>query len=212
MKAMLTKISETLQKGDLASVVALVKQGVDEGLTAAEILDGLLQGMSVIGEKFKNNEVFIPEVLVAARAMNEGLNVIKPLLEDDGVEPVGKVIIGTVKGDLHDIGKNIVKMMLVGAGFEVVDLGVDVTEEKFLDAVKEHKPDVLAMSALLTTTMPNMEKVIKALDEKGLRDQVKVMIGGAPLTEEFANKIGADAYTNDAVSAAKVAKEYALSC
>ncbi|GMQ63498.1 corrinoid protein [Vallitalea maricola] len=210
MNELLQNMSEKLQKGKMPEVVALTEQAVSEGLDPSDILNGLLDGMGVIGEKFKRNEVFVPEVLIAARAMNAGLDVIKPLLEEQGVEPVGKVIIGTVKGDLHDIGKNLVRMMMVGAGLEVIDLGVDVSPEKYIAAVEENNPDIIAMSALLTTTMPNMKAVIDALEEKGLRDKVKVMIGGAPVTDNFAQEIGADRYTVDAASAAEVAKELIL--
>jgi len=149
----------------MPEVVELTKQAIDEGFSASEILDALLSGMGVIGEKFKNNEIFVPEVLVAARAMNGGLEVLAPLLEQQGVQPVGKVIIGTVKGDLHDIGKNLVRMMMVGAGLEVIDLGVDVSPEKFVEAIKENEPQIVAMSALLTTTMTNMKTIIKAIEE-----------------------------------------------
>ncbi|GKX27970.1 corrinoid methyltransferase [Vallitalea longa] len=210
MNELLQNISENLQKGKMPEVVSLTKQAVSEGLDPSEILNGLLDGMGVIGEKFKKNEVFVPEVLIAARAMNGGLDVIKPLLEEQGVDPVGKVIIGTVKGDLHDIGKNLVRMMMVGAGLDVIDLGVDVSPEKYIAAVEENNPDIVAMSALLTTTMPNMKLVIDALEEKGLRDKVKVMIGGAPVTDNYAQEIGADRYTSDAATAAEVAKELIL--
>lgn len=211
MNELLQTISEKLQQGNMPEVVTLTKQAVSDGLQPSDILDGLLSGMGIIGEKFKNNEVFVPEVLIAARAMNAGLDVIKPLLEEQGVEPIGKVIIGTVKGDLHDIGKNLVRMMMVGAGLEVIDLGVDVSPEKYIAAVEENNPDIIAMSALLTTTMPNMKLVIEALEEKGLRDKIKVMIGGAPVTDDYAAEIGADRYTVDAASAAEVAKELVLS-
>ncbi len=204
---LLTDISEMLQKGKINDVKALTQQAIDQGLEASVILDSLLDGMGNIGMKFKNNEVFVPEVLIAARAMNGGLQLLAPLLEAEGVEPVGKVVIGTVKGDLHDIGKNLVKMMMVGAGFEVIDLGVDVSPEKFVTAIEENNADIVAMSALLTTTMTNMKAVIEAIEEKGLRDRVKIMIGGAPVTESFAKEIGADRYTPDAASAATTAKE-----
>lgn len=210
MNELLQNISEKLQKGNMPEVVSLTKQAVSEEMSPSDILDGLLHGMGIIGEKFKKNEVFVPEVLIAARAMNGGLEVIKPLLEEQGIEPVGKVIIGTVKGDLHDIGKNLVRMMMVGAGLEVIDLGVDVSPEKYIAAVEENNPDIIAMSALLTTTMPNMKLVIEALEEKGLREKVKVMIGGAPVTDDYASEIGADRYTVDAATAAEVAKELIL--
>lgn len=200
-------ISEFLQKGNMPEVVRLCQESVDEGMTASDILDALLTGMGIIGGKFKNNEVFVPEVLIAARAMNGGLGVIRPLLITEGVKSIGKVAIGTVKGDLHDIGKNLVGMMMVGSGFEVVDLGVDVSPEKFVAAVEEQHVDIVCMSALLTTTMTNMRAVIEALEEKGLREHVKVMIGGAPVTDQFALEIGADKYSADAASAAEEAKK-----
>jgi 5-methyltetrahydrofolate--homocysteine methyltransferase len=164
--------------------------------------------MSIIGEKFKKNEVYVPEVLIAARAMHAGMDVLKPKLIETGVKNIGKVVMGTVTGDLHDIGKNLVKMMLEGAGFEVVDLGVDVSAEKFVEAVKEHQPNIIGMSALLTTTMVNMVEVIKALDVAGLRNKVKIMIGGAPITQNYAEQIGADGYSPDAASAADKAKTF----
>ncbi len=204
----LNELSELMQKGKLKEVVDLTQKGIDEGIGVSKILDALLSGMAIVGEKFKNNKIFVPEVLIAARAMNGGLQVLEPLLKDEGVEPIGKVVLGTVKGDLHDIGKNLVKMMLVGAGFEVIDLGVDVPTEKFIEALEENKADVLAMSALLTTTMVNMKPVIDAAREKGLRENIKVMIGGAPVNEDFSNEIGADYYTADAATAASIAKEF----
>ncbi len=200
------QISELLQKGNMPEVVRLCQEEVDNGSPASEILDALLSGMSVIGGKFKRNEVFVPEVLIAARAMNGGLDVIKPLLAAEGVESIGKVVIGTVKGDLHDIGKNLVAMMLTGAGLEVIDLGVDVSADKFIQAIEDHQADIVCMSALLTTTMTYMKTVVDALNEKGLRDKVKVMVGGAPVTDNFALEIGADKYTADAASAAEEAK------
>ena len=181
----------------------MVQQAIDEGIAPEEILtEGLISGMNVVGEKFKNNEVFVPEVLVAARAMNQGVSLLKPLLMNAGVEPAGKVCIGTVRGDLHDIGKNLVKMMLEGKGFEVVDLGTDVTPEAFVNAAIEQNCDIICCSALLTTTMGVMEEVVKAAEAAGIRDKVKIMIGGAPVTEAYCEKIGADAYTVDAASAA----------
>ena len=210
MSELLQNISEKLQKGNMPEVVTLTNQAINEGIEGSSILNALLSGMGIIGEKFKNNEVFVPEVLIAARAMNAGLDVLKPLLVEEGVEPIGKVIIGTVKGDLHDIGKNLVKMMMVGAGLEVIDLGVNVTPEQYISAVEEYNPNIVAMSALLTTTMPSMKLVIDALNEKGLRDKVKVMIGGAPITDQFAQEIGADKYTADAATAATVARELVL--
>lgn len=207
----LEEMSSFLQKGRAKNVKALVTQALEEGLDPKAILnEGLLSGMMIIGEKFKKNEVFVPEVLVAARAMNAGLTILEPKLIEVGNEPVGKVVIGTVKGDLHDIGKNLVAMMLKGAGFEVYDIGVDADTEKFIDEAENVGADVICMSALLTTTMPNMKVVIDALKEKGLRDKYIVMVGGAPVNEAFAEQIGADYYTPDAATAAEVAKEAVL--
>ena len=204
--SILAEMSEALQKGRAKIVQALVAQSIEEGLPAKQILEeGLLSGMSIIGEKFKNNEVFVPEVLVSARAMNVGTAMLKPLLVQAGVEPVGKICIGTVKGDLHDIGKNLVRLMFEGKGFEVVDLGVDVSPEAFVAAAQEHKVQIVALSALLTTTMGVMKDVVNAFAEAGLRDQHKIMIGGAPITQQFCDSIGADAYTPDAASAADMA-------
>lgn len=209
---LLEQISENLQKGQAKKVAEFTQQALDEGKTPKDILlNGLLAGMSIIGKKFKNNEVYVPEVLIAARAMHAGMNVLKPILSKSGVEPVGKVLLGTVKGDLHDIGKNLVRMMLEGAGFEVVDIGVDVPEATFVEKLKEVKPDILAMSALLTTTMPQMKVVIDAVKEAGLRDGLIIMVGGAPVTADFAKEIGADAYSKDAAEAAERAKELVTS-
>ena len=202
-------ISEALQRGDAEKVEELVKKALEENLTPKKILeDGLIKGMDIIGKKFKKNEVYVPEVLIAARAMHAGMDVLKPKLIETGVKNIGTVAIGTVKGDLHDIGKNLVKMMLEGAGFEVIDLGVDVTTDKFVEAVKEHKPNIIGMSALLTTTMVNMPEVIEALEAAGLRDKVKIMIGGAPITQNYADQIGADGYSPDAASAVDNAKSF----
>lgn len=201
------KISASLQRGKAAEVTAYTTQAVEEGHSSQEILDAMLTGMSIIGVKFKNNEVFVPEVLIAARAMNSGMEVIKPLLIHQGVESAGKVVLGTVKGDLHDIGKNLVRMMMVGNGLEVIDLGVNIPPEKFVAAIQENKPDILGMSALLTTTMGNMKEVIQAITEAGLRDQVKIMVGGAPVTADFAASIGADKYSPDAATAATDARD-----
>ncbi len=204
--SILNEISEKLQQGKAKDVKALVQQAIDEGIPVKQILDeGLLSGMSVIGEKFKNNEVFVPEVLVAARAMNMGASLLKPLLAEAGVEATGKVCIGTVKGDLHDIGKNLVKMMMEGKGLEVVDLGTDVSPEQFVDAAKNQNCEIVCCSALLTTTMGVMGDVVKAVEAAGLRDKVKIMIGGAPVTDAFCAQIGADKYTADAASAADAA-------
>lgn len=202
------EISEYLQKGRSKNVKALVQQALDEGIDAKTILEeGLLGGMMVIGGKFKRNEVFIPEVLVAARAMNAGVSILEPRLVEIGNEPIGKAVVGTVKGDLHDIGKNLVVMMLKGAGLEVCDLGVNVEPETFISKAEEIGADVIGMSALLTTTMPNMKDVIELLEEKGLRDKYIVMVGGAPVNDSYAKEIGADFYTPDAATAAEVAKK-----
>ena len=204
--SILVEISENLQKGKAKIVKELVQQALDEGLEAGVILeDGLLAGMSVIGEKFKNNEVYVPEVLVAARAMNMGSQILKPHLVASGVTASGKVCIGTVQGDLHDIGKNIVKMMMEGKGLEVVDLGTDVSAEAFVNTAIEQNCQVICCSALLTTTMGVMGDVVKALEAAGARDKIKVMVGGAPVSEEFCRQIGADVYTSDAASAADAA-------
>ena len=204
----LEQISEYLQQGRAKNVPELVSQALTEGIAAGKILSqGLLAGMSVIGEKFKVNEVYVPDVLIASRAMNAGMEVLKPHLMGSDIKPVGKVILGTVEGDLHDIGKNLVKIMFQGAGFEVSDLGVDVSAEKFITAIKTERPQIIAMSALLTTTMINMDKVVKAIVKEGLRDQVLIMAGGAPVTENFTQSIGADLYAPDAASAAQAARE-----
>ena len=204
--SIIKEISENLQKGKAKIVKELVQNAVDQGIPAAEILnDGLLDGMNIIGEKFKVNEVYVPEVLVAARAMNMGMQVIKPLLVDEGVEASGKVCIGTVQGDLHDIGKNLVKMMMEGKGLEVVDLGTDVSAETFVKTAIEQNCQVICCSALLTTTMEVMAQVVKYAEEAGVRDKVKIMIGGAPITDEYCKQINADCYTSDAASAADAA-------
>ena len=204
--ALLNEISEKLQAGKAKDVVALVQQAIDEGIPAETILnEGLLSGMNVIGEKFKNNEIYVPEVLVAARAMSKGSALLKPLLQDEGAKASGKVCIGTIEGDLHDIGKNLVSMMMEGKGLEVIDLGSDVSPEKFVETAVNENCNIIACSALLTTTMNNMKEVVKKAEEAGVRDKVKIMIGGAPVTEEFCRQIGADAYTPDATSAAEAA-------
>ena len=200
------QISEQLQKGKAKVVKTLVQQAIDEGCAPQEILEkGLIAGMNIIGVKFRNNEVFVPEVLVAARAMNMGAALLKPLLAQDGVKASGRVCIGTVQGDLHDIGKNLVKMMMEGKGLEVIDLGTDVSAETFVKTAQEQNCQVICCSALLTTTMSVMADVVKAAEAAGIRDSVKIMIGGAPVSEEFRAQIGADAYTPDAASAAEVA-------
>jgi 5-methyltetrahydrofolate--homocysteine methyltransferase len=201
----LKALSEAVIKGDQSTAVKITQEAIDEGMAPGEILNnGLVAGMGVIGERFKKNEVYIPEVLIAARAMKSAMEILEPKLVESGVEPLGTVVIGTVQGDLHDIGKNLVAMMLKGAGFNVIDLGVDCSAEKFANAVKEHKAGIVAMSALLTTTMPAMEKSISTFKEQGL--EAKVMIGGAPVTQGYADKIGADGYSADAASAVDLAK------
>ena len=204
----LNAIAENLIKGQAPKVKELVQKAVDEKIPAADILrQGLIKGMGVVGEKFKNNEFYVPEVLIAARAMKAGMEILRPLLAEAKIEPLGRAAIGTVKGDLHDIGKNLVAMMLEGAGFEIIDLGIDVSPEKFIEAVREKKAQIVCMSALLTTTMPSMKTTIEAVKEAGLREKVKVLIGGAPVTENYANEVGADGYAPDAASAADRAKE-----
>lgn len=201
-------MSEFLQKGRAKNVKQLVQQALDEGDDPKKILnEGLLSGMMIIGDKFKKNEVFVPEVLVAARAMNAGLSILEPKLVEVGNKAVGKAVIGTVKGDLHDIGKNLVSMMLKGAGFEIYDLGTDVEAQTFIDKAEEVNADIICMSALLTTTMPNMKGVIDLLKEKGIRDKYVVMVGGAPVNDSFAKQIGADYYTPDATTCAETARE-----
>lgn len=206
MISILEEISSALQKGKAKDVSLLVKKAVDEGIAAQTILnEALIAGMAIIGAKFRNNEVFVPEVLVAARAMNHGLEVLKPELVKSGVKPVGKAVIATVKGDLHDIGKNLVKMMLEGQGFEVLDLGVDIDSDTVIDAVINHHPEIVCLSALLSTTMTYQKEIIEAITQKGLRDQVKILVGGAPVTENYAREIHADGYAPDAASAAELA-------
>ncbi len=207
--SILVEICENLQKGKAKIVKELVSQAVEQGINPEQILnEGLLAGMNIVGEKFKNNDIYVPEVLVAARAMNMGVQIIKPLLAAEGVKATGKVCIGTVQGDLHDIGKNLVKMMMEGKGLEVVDLGTDVSPETFVQTAIEQNCQVICCSALLTTTMSVMEEVVKKAEEAGIRDKVKIMIGGAPVSEEYCKKIGADAYTVDAASAADAAVEF----
>jgi 5-methyltetrahydrofolate--homocysteine methyltransferase len=210
--ALIEEISEFLQKGRAKNVKTLVQQAIDEGLEPKEILNqGLLSGMMTIGEKFKNNEVFVPEVLVAARAMNAGLEILEPKLVEVGNKPLGKAVIGTVSGDLHDIGKNLVAMMLKGAGFEIHDVGVDAAADTFINKAEEIGADVICMSALLTTTMPSMKVVIEELQKRNLRDKYVVMIGGAPVNQSFCDQIGADYYTPDAATAAEMARKAVVS-
>lgn len=202
------RIKETVLKGKVGEIANLVRGALEEGVLPQEIIDrGLIAGMNEVGVRFKNDEMFIPEVLVSAKTMNTGMEVLRPLLESTGVRSAGKVVLGTVKGDLHDIGKNLVGMMFQGAGFEVVDLGVDQSGENFAEAVRSKGAQVVAMSALLTTTMTEMTGVIEALKQASLRDQVKVMVGGAPVSQEFADSIGADGYAPDAATAVEKLKE-----
>ena len=206
--SILVEISENLQRGKAKMVKELVQQALDQGLTAQQILtEGLMDGMAVIGEKFKKNEVFVPEVLVAARAMNMGTALLKPILVQEGTKSVGKACLGTVKGDLHDIGKNLVRMMLESKGIEVIDLGTDVSPETFVETAKAQNCQLICCSALLTTTMGVIGDVVKLAEQEGIRDKVKIMVGGAPVTQAFADQIGADAYTSDAASAADMAVE-----
>ncbi|HHV43463.1 MAG TPA: cobalamin-binding protein [Firmicutes bacterium] len=208
MEALLKEISEALIQGNANKVKELTQKGLDEGLRPGQIIqEGLISGMMIIGERFKKNEVYVPEVLIAARAMHAGLDIVKPLLTEGEVTELGTVIIGTVKGDLHDIGKNLVAMMLEGAGFKVIDLGVDVSPEKFVEAAKENNADLVGMSALLTTTMVNMKETVEAFEKAGIRDQVKIIVGGAPVTQNYCDEIKADGYAPDAGRAVNVAKE-----
>jgi len=207
MSRILGKIASSLYDGEEEMVVDLVQQALDQGLSATEVLqNGLIAGMDGVGHDFKAGDLFVPEVLIAARAMKAGMSILRPLLADAESISAGKCVLGTVKGDLHDIGKSLVKMMMEGAGFEIVDLGADVEPGTFLEAVGVHKPDLIGMSALLTTTMPAMKTTIDALEEAGLRESVKVMVGGAPVTAAFAEGIGADAYAPDAASAVDQAR------
>ena len=201
------EIEQAVENGKSKIVVALVKEALEEGADPMEVLNsGLIDAMGVIGEKFKNNEIFVPEMLVAARAMKKGVEIVKPYLGDGSAISKGKMIIGTVQGDLHDIGKNLVLMMIESAGFEVIDLGVDVPKEKFIEGVQDPEVVLVGLSALLTTTMPALRDTVAALNELPNRSQFKIMIGGAPITQEFANEVGADIYTEDAAAAAEAAK------
>ena len=210
MSEILSTISSLVIDGSFADMVDKTNQALEEGLGADEILNnGLMPGMDHVGVEFKAGNMFVPEVLRSAKAMQESMNIIRPLLAESDTETAGKILIGTVKGDLHDIGKNLVGMMCEGAGFEVIDLGKDVEPDTFVDAVKEHKPTILGMSALLTTTMRAMETTISALEEAGVRDTIKIMIGGAPVTQDFADQIGADGYAANAASASELAQQFA---
>jgi 5-methyltetrahydrofolate--homocysteine methyltransferase len=208
MSGILEQISTAVIEGDLDEITDLTEDALDEDLSAEEILNqGLMPGMDHVGVEFRAGNMFVPEVLRSARTMQNSMDILRPLLAETGVKTAGKVLLGTVKGDLHDIGKNLVGMMCEGAGFEVKDIGKDVEPQDFVDAVKEFEPDVVGMSALLTTTMRAMESTIKVLEEAGLRDRVKIMIGGAPVTQAFADQIGADGYASNAASAADLAKK-----
>ena len=207
----LQELSLAVQKGKRKIVKELVQQGIDEGMDVKDILDnGLISAMEIIGEDFKENKIFVPEMLVAARAMTAGLQLLEPLMMETGVEPLGTVVIGTVKGDLHDIGKNLVAMMMRGMGATVYDLGVDVPETEFIKKAEEVNADIICLSALLTTTMPAIGDTIKAFESEGIRDKYYIMIGGAPVSQSFADEVKADAYTSNASDAAAVAKEYLL--
>ena len=208
MSEVLAKMAESLIAGKVDEVTDLTKQALDANVSSKDILEkGLLAGMEVVGKRFKANDMFIPEVLRCAKCMHGAMEILRPLLAETGVETAGTFVIGTVKGDLHDIGKNLVGMMFEGAGFQVVDLGIDLEPAAFVEAIKEHKASLFGMSALLTTTMPKMGETINAINEAGIRDQVKIMIGGAPVTAEFAKEIGADAYASNAASAVDKGKE-----
>lgn len=203
---LLDEISSALQAGNARKSKELVQQAIDEGIPVQDILSkGLLSGMDIIGKKFKNNEIFIPEVLISARAMNQSVELLKPFFESSGVKTVGRVCLGTVQGDLHDIGKNLVKLMLESKGFEVIDLGTDVSAEMFVNCAVEKNCPIICCSALLTTTRPIMADVVKILDSEKLRDRIKILIGGAAVSEDFCKEIGADFYTPDATSAAETA-------
>jgi 5-methyltetrahydrofolate--homocysteine methyltransferase len=209
MSEILEQISTAVIEGNLDEIEDLTEDALDDDLSAEDILNkGLMPGMDYVGVEFRAGNMFVPEVLRSAKTMQTSMDILKPLLAESGVKMVGKVLLGTVKGDLHDIGKNLVGMMCEGAGFEVKDIGKDVAPEAFVEAIKEFEPDVLGMSALLTTTMRAMESTIKVLEEAGLRSQVKIMIGGAPVTQAFADQIGADGYASNAASAAELAKRF----
>jgi len=206
---LMQSIAFALIQGDQVSVDKMTKEALEKSYTANDVLDdGLIAGMAIVGVKFRDNIIFVPEVLISARAMKAGMAHIEPILSASGVPPVGTVIMGTVKGDLHDIGKNLCIMMLRGAGFIVHDLGVDTKPEEFIGAVEEHKAQVVGMSALLTTTMPNMGRTIRAFEDAGLRDKVKMMVGGASVTQEFAEDMGADGYGKDAIACVDLAKKF----
>ncbi|MCD6250030.1 MAG: corrinoid protein [candidate division Zixibacteria bacterium] len=206
---LLQQISDQLEKGDTVKVAELTSQAIEQKLDTRIILDnGLIAGMAVVGKKFKAHDIFLPDVLLAARAMYAGLDLLKPLMIEEGIPTIGKVVIGTVQGDLHDIGKNLVGIMLKGAGFEVIDLGNDVTPEKFIDTAITEQADVIGLSALLTTTMPTMKKVVELAKERGIHGKTRIIIGGAPLSSEYAGDIGADAYCFDGIKAVECVKGF----
>ena len=213
MNTLINEIYQSVIDGNRDATVAKVAEALDGGVSPVALLnEGMISAMMEVGQRFEGGEYFVPEMLIAARAMKAGMELLKPYLKESGVKPVGKVIIGTVTGDLHDIGKNLVAIMMEGAGFEVLDLGTDVHPDKFVEAVKENMPQIVAMSALLTTTMTNMKTAIEALEEAGLRDKVKIMVGGAPVTDDFAKQVGADGFAPDASRAAGVAKHLVAVC
>jgi len=207
--SLLNELADSVIVGNAQKVESLTKEALEKGTSPEDVLnEGLIAGMNVVGVKFKNNEYYVPEVLIAARAMKAGMKILRPKLAETGVEPIGKFVIGTVRGDLHDIGKNLVGMMLEGAGFEVIDLGVDVSPDKFVAAVKENDAQFVGMSALLTTTMVNMKEVVDTVNTEGLHDKVKILVGGAPLTPQYAEEIGADGYAPDAASVVELVKGF----
>ncbi len=209
MSRIYERLSTAVLEGDADKTKSLTEKGIEQGLDPKEILDnGLVIGMDEVGVRFKRGDMFVPEVLMSADAMSAGLEVIKPLLAASGTKLAGKILMGTVKSDLHDIGKNLVSMMCEGAGFEIINLGFNVTPEKFVEAIKEHQPDIVGMSAMLTTTMRAMGYTIKAIEEAGLRDQVKIFVGGAPVDAAFAERIGADGYGSNAPTGVEVAKRF----
>jgi 5-methyltetrahydrofolate--homocysteine methyltransferase len=211
MSGLIEPIFECILEGDNKGIKAAVQKALDSGLEPGTILNqGMINAMSEVGKRFEEGEYYVPEMLISARAMKEGLEILRPLLIQQKIQSAGVVILGTVKGDLHDIGKNLVGMMLEGSAFEIIDLGTDVSPEKFVQAVQDHRPNVVALSALLTTTMPNMEATIKALKAADLRNQVKVIIGGAPVTEQYAHEIGADGYAPDASRAVSLTKSLVI--
>lgn len=208
MNILCQEIYSAVVNGNSAKTIEKIKQALEENIPAEIILnEGLIRAMKEVGRLFEEGEYFVPEMLISARAMQSGMNLLRPILVEQDIKPIGKVVIGTVKGDLHDIGKNLVSMMLEGAGFQAVDLGIDVSPEKFIQAIREHHPDIVGMSALLTTTMANMRATLEMLTKEGLRNKVKVMVGGAPVTETFAQQIGADGYAPDASRAVTEAKK-----